>query len=296
MERPAHLPRRGPRRLHARRLAPAEHEPDHGERRIEALEHVLDVALFTRSTRGFALTPQGQALLARIEEVEVAAIDVETEATRLIRDLSGSIRVTAPEAIMSLVVGPTMLHFRALHPEVRFESLSSETRVNMEKGEADIAFRATDAPLEGDALIALRLPDVKWGVFGSDADLEKHGKPDRMEALQDHAILAFSGMVATLHFSICFLSYVRGEQVVTTCNSIPNMAGAVRSGLGVGLLPLMTGVTTPGLVLCFPPPVETDSKWYILAPPDAYRQPRIRSFMAFAAERIRHDKSGWLRT
>jgi DNA-binding transcriptional LysR family regulator len=57
-------------------------------RRIEALEHALDVALFTRSTRGFALTPQGQALMGRIEAVEVAAIDVETEATRLVRDLS----------------------------------------------------------------------------------------------------------------------------------------------------------------------------------------------------------------
>jgi DNA-binding transcriptional LysR family regulator len=264
-------------------------------RRIEALEDALHVALFTRSTRGFALTPQGQALMGRIEAVEVAAIDVETEATRLIRDLSGSIRVSAPEALMTLVVGPTMLDYRALHAEVRFESLSSETRVNLEKGEADIAFRATNGALEGDTLIALRLPDIKWGVYCSDGYLERHGKPAKMEALQGHAVVAFNGLVATLHFSICFMSYVRGEQVVTTCNSIPNMAGALRSGLGVGLLPLAIGMTTPGLVLCFPPPVETDSKWYILAPPDAYRQPRVRSFMAFAAERIRKDKSGWLR-
>ncbi len=58
-------------------------------RRIEALEHALGLGLFTRTTRGFAQTPQGQALMARMEAVEVAALDVEVEATRLTRDLTG---------------------------------------------------------------------------------------------------------------------------------------------------------------------------------------------------------------
>ena len=103
-------------------------------RRIEALEHALGLALFTRTTRGFALTPQGQALMTRTLAVEVAAIDVETEATRLTRDLSGLIRVTSPEAMMTHSVSPIMLAYRALHPEVRFESLSDEHRMNLEKG------------------------------------------------------------------------------------------------------------------------------------------------------------------
>jgi DNA-binding transcriptional LysR family regulator len=66
-------------------------------------------------------------------------------------------------------------------------------------------------------------------------------------------------------------------------------------GLSVGLLPVMVAMTTPGLVLCFPHPVETDSMGYFMASPDLYRHPRVRSFMAFAAERIRQDTSSWLR-
>lgn len=263
-------------------------------RRIAALEHAFGLALFTRTTRGFSLTPQGQALLQRIEAVEVAARDVEIDATRLTRDLSGSIRVTAPDAIMTHAVSPTILAYRALHPEVRFESLSAEHRVNLEKGEADIAFRAGRAPT-GDTLIAMRLPNVTLGVYCSVEYGQRNGKPATMGDLKDHAIVAYSGVVATLPFSIHFMSFVRGEQVTTTCNSIPNLFGALRAGLGVGLLPLMIGMTAPGLVLCFPPPVETDSPWWLLASPDAYRQPRVRSFMAFAAQRIRQDKSGWMR-
>ena len=264
-------------------------------RRIEALEHALGLALFTRTTRGFAPTPQGQALMTRIVAVEIAATNVETEATRLTRDLTGSIRVTSAEAILTHAVSPIMLAYRALHLEVRFESLAAEHRMNLEKGEADIAFRATNGALTGDTLISHRLPDIKWGVYCSDGYVGANGKPSAMDDLKEHAIVAYNGLAATLHFSIWFMSFVRGEQVATTCNSIPNMSGALRAGLGVGLLPVMVGMTTPGLILCFPPPVKTDSTWWIVASPDAYQQSRVRSFMSFAGERIRHDKSGWLR-
>ena len=264
-------------------------------RRVEALEHALELALFTRTTRGFALTPQGQALLAKIEAVEVAALDVEVEATRLTRDLSGSIRVTAPEALMTHTISPIMLGYRTLHPEVRFENLLAEHRVSLEKGEADIAFRAANGELGGDTLISVRLPNIMWGVYCSEDYVARNGEPTSMNDLKDHAIVAHSGLVATLHFSRAFMSFVPEAQVATTSNSTLNMAGAVRAGLGVGLLPLLVGNATPGLVLCFPPPVETDSQWWLVASPDAYRQPRVRSFMAFAADRIRQDKSAGLR-
>lgn len=264
-------------------------------RRIEALEHSFGLALFTRTTRGFALTPQGQALLHKIEAVEVTALDVEVEATRLTRDLSGSIRVTAPEAMMTHLVSPIMLAYRTFHPEVRFENLSAEHLISLEKGEADIAFRATNSELGGDTLISVRMPSIKWGVYCSEAYGERNGVPQSMNELKDHAVVAYSGVAATLHFSRTFMRFVSDAQVSTTSNSIPNMAGAVRAGLGVGLLPLMVGLATPGLVLCLSPPVETDSHWWLMASPEAYQQPRVRSFMSFAAERIRNDTSGGLR-
>jgi DNA-binding transcriptional LysR family regulator len=265
-------------------------------RRIEALEHALGLGLFTRTTRGFALTPQGQALLQKVEVVETAALDVDVEATRLTRDLSGSIRVTAPEAMMTHTISPIMLAYRTLHPEVRFENLSAEHRISLEKGEADIAFRAAQGDLGGDTLISVRLPSIMWGVYCSEVYSTRHGVPRSMNDLKDHAIVAYSGLVATLHFSRVFMSFVSDTQVATTSNSTLNMAGAVRAGLGIGLLPLLVGQATPGLMLCFPPPIETDSNWWLVASPEAYQQPRVRSFMAFAAERIRQDKSGGLRT
>ncbi len=260
-------------------------------RRISALEHALGVTLFDRDTRGYALTPQGTALQCRAETVEVAAFDLETEAARLTRDLTGGIRVTAPEAIMTHVVSPAITAYHAIHPEVRFEYLSAETRLNLERGEADIAFRAGDK-ISGDTLVHQRLPDICWSAYCSETYIEANGAPVSPTDMAQHSIVAYGGLIAMQPFSIWFMTFVRGEQIVATCNAIPNMGGALRSGLGVGLLPCLHGDATPGLVRCYPPPPELDSPWWLVAPHEAYLQPHIRSFMAFAAAEIRRERRG----
>ena len=260
-------------------------------RRIAALEHALGVTLFDRDTRGYALTPQGTALQCRAEAVEVAALDLETEATRLTRDLTGVIRVTAPESIMTHVVSPLITAYRVLHPEVRFEYLSAENRLNLERGEADIAFRAGDT-ITGDTLVHQRLPDICWSAYCSETYVAANGAPASTTDLAQHSIVAFGGAIAMQPFSIWFMTFVRGGQIVATCNSIPNMAGVLRSGMGVGLLPCLHGDATPGLVRCFPPPPELDSPWWLAASHEAYLQPRIRSFTAFAAAEIRRERRG----
>lgn len=94
-------------------------------RRVQVLEHGLRLTLFDRDTRGYALTAQGAALVARAEAVEAAAQQVALEAEWLTRDLTGVIRVTAPEAIMTQIVTPIITAYRVQHPEVRFECLSA---------------------------------------------------------------------------------------------------------------------------------------------------------------------------
>ena len=258
-------------------------------RRVQVLEHGLGLTLFQRDTRGYALTTQGAALVARAEAVEAAAQEVALEAERLTRDLTGVIRVTAPEAIMEHVVSPIITAYRAQHPEVRFEYLSAEHRLNLEKGEADVAFRAADR-LVGDTLIGQRLPDICWSVYCSDSYAAAQGMPRSLAEVKDHSVVAYAGGPAMQPFSIRFMTHVRGEQVVATCNTIPNMAGVLRSGMGVGLLAVFDGEATPGLVQCFPPPPEMDSTWWLVAAPEAHKLPRVRSFMAFAADRIRQDR------
>lgn len=226
--------------------------------------------------------------MSRAEAVEAAAQEVELEADRLTRDLIGVIRVTAAEGIMTHVVSPLITAYRSIYPEVRFEYLSAEEQLAFERGEADMAFRAGKVRV-GETLIGRRLPDIPWAVYCSDAYAAANGRPNSLADLSDHTVVAYSGPPSQQPFSILLMSHVRDDQVVATCNTVPNMTGVLRTGTGIGMLDVFDGDGTPGLVQCFAPPPEMASPWWLVAAPDAYRQSRVRSFMAFAADRIRKD-------
>ena len=104
-----------------------------------------------------------------------------------------------------------------------------------------------------------------------------------MEDLRHHSIVAY-GAPGDAEILDLVHELRGGEQVVATCNSIPNMSGAWRSGMGVGLLACPTAMLTPGLVRCFPPPPTGDSPWWLVVSHEAHETPRVRNFMAFAAE------------
>lgn len=74
-------------------------------RRLAALEHGRGVTLFERSSRGYMLTSHGRAPVARVEAVEAATLNLQAEAARPARDLSGAIQVTATHPIMTHLSG-----------------------------------------------------------------------------------------------------------------------------------------------------------------------------------------------
>lgn len=255
-------------------------------RRMDELEHALGAPLFLRGARGSAITPQGQALLCRAEAVESAALTLDGEATRLRRNFSGEIRITAPEVIMSTFIGPLTLRFRVLHPDIRFDYLSAEHRLDLTKGDADIAFRAGDV-LEGDTLIQQALPPILWTLYCSANYEGRHGKPVGLAALEGHHILSYSGQMANLALLKTFMSHVRPVDLAGTSNSVANMAGMVRAGVGVSVLPCIVGDMYKDLSRCFPPPVDFGTPWWIVTAPEAHELPSVREFIAFAAQSLR---------
>lgn len=255
-------------------------------RRIDVLEHALGTSLFVRGARGSQLTEHGQALLPRAEAVEAAALRVDNEASRLRRDLSGEIRVTAPEAIMQLFVGPLTLRFRELHPEVRFDYISAEHRLDIAKGEADIAFRAGGV-LEGDTLVCQALPDIAWTAYGSESFARRRGLPTAVTALAGFPTVGYAGSITTMQHLKAFMCHVRPEDLAGSSNNVPNMTGMIRAGVGIGVLPCMVGDMQPDLLRCFPSPAGLSTPWWIVSSREASELRRVREFMSFAADQVR---------
>lgn len=255
-------------------------------RRMESLEQALRLRLFERTTRGFALTDQGQALREAALAMAEAAQGVERRAEALGRSLSGTIRVTAPELVMNDLVAPIAAEFRRTHPEVLFDYDASERFVDLAAGEADLAFRGVNAPTD-ERLWGLKASEVAWSVYCSEAYAAAHGVPRGIGEVRDHAVVAYVGPAGRRPGDAWFMSHVDPARVVGSSNTVTNVTGLLRSGIGVGCLPCRHGDLEPGLLRCFAPPAEMMTALWILTTPELSRTPRLAAFIRFAAERIR---------
>jgi DNA-binding transcriptional LysR family regulator len=255
-------------------------------RRIDALEHALGTTLFTRGARGSELTEQGEAIRPHAEAVERAALAVDGEAGRLQRDTGGAIRVTAPETIMLTLVGPLTRRFREQRPDVRFDYVSAEHRLDLAQGDADVAFRAGGV-LDGDTLVCQALPDIHWTVYCSHAYASRHGTPCSMADLAGHPTVNYADSIAGTEHLKHFVSLVRPQDVAGTSNNVTNMAGMIRAGVGIGILPMMVGDVQRDLVRCFVPPGNVATPWWIVASREANKLRRVRDFMSYAADETR---------
>ena len=255
-------------------------------RRMDVLEHGLGAALFVRGARGSDLTEFGQSLLPHAEAVERAALGLDGEAGRLLRDHAGEIRITAAEAVMAVFIGPLTLRYRLLHPDIRFDYLSAEHRLDLTKGEADVAFRAGGV-LEGDTLISIALPDIFWTAYCSVGYAARQPLPSGLADMAGHPCIGFAGRIAGIPHVKAFMDIVQDADLVGTSNNVPNMTGMARAGLGIGLLPCFVGDMQPDLRRCYPPPPTMMTPWWVVVAPEAWALPRVRDFVGHAAKTLR---------
>ncbi|EYD77160.1 transcriptional regulator, LysR family [Rubellimicrobium mesophilum DSM 19309] len=255
-------------------------------RRMEVLERCLGLRLFDRTTRGHRLTEQGQALCEAAQPMREAAEALSRRAEVLGRSLQGTIRVSAAEVVFSHLVAPIVAEFRREHPEVRIEYDSSEGFVDLAAGEADLAFRAMVAP-DDERLVARKLADVAWAVYCSRAYAATHGMPESIEAVRAHAVVAFTGPVGERPGDLWFMSHADPAQVAGRSNTVSNLTGVLRAGIGVGCLPCFHADAEPMLLRCFPPPPEMTTAIWLLTTPERRKVPRIEAFVRLAALRFR---------
>lgn len=255
-------------------------------RRIEVLEHQLGLSLFIRTTRGYALTEQGRAILAAAEPMQAAAEALELVAGGVCRALTGTIRVTAPEIVLVQLVAPIAAEFRAQHPEVMIEYLSLDTFADLVHGEADIAFRSTEAPLD-DGLVGRKVGEFGWTVYCSTDYAARHGMPASVAEVSAHPVVTLGGQAGERPGTRWLMKHVDPKSVVAVSNTVPGLGGILRTGAGVGPLPCLHGDREPGLRRCFPPPPEMRASFWLLTSEQRRNVPRIAAFTEFAARSIR---------
>src|SRR3954447_18361829 len=77
-------------------------------RRIAALEAALGLPLFDKRQAGYALTPAGEHLVDRAQQVEASALAFSEAANAHARDLSGTVRITSEDSYGTGLLSPLL--------------------------------------------------------------------------------------------------------------------------------------------------------------------------------------------
>lgn len=251
-------------------------------RRVAQIEAFLGVALFERKQSGYVPTLNGLCAAETGERIEQEVCDLQSAMAAAQRALAGTVRLTASELLANSIITPCLLSFQKLNPGVHVELIADDRRLNLARGEADIALRAGSRP-EGAGIVMRRMPGAAWALYCSRAYATEHGMPRSREEIRDHAIIGMEGRMAQIPGPQWLSDAATGAQIRFRSNSLVNLASNLRAGLGVATLPCIVGDSESELVRCFPPPPELEAELWLIVREDLRSTPHIRAFADYLA-------------
>lgn len=253
-------------------------------RRIAALEQALGEKLFERAAGGYRLTEVGSAMVPNAERVEMEVESFGRMVAQRSRKLLGVIRVTTNDVLADCLLTPWLREFSQRFPVVQVETIITDRKLDISRGEADIALRGGRSKVEGEDLVVRRLATGRWGVYCSRAYAADNGKPTEPADLARHPIIGGAGDLARFEPEFVRIAKANGAVVRQASSSILNIAGAIRSGLGVGGIPCILGELDPDLERCF---VFSDADYdlVLITREEMRNLPHVRAFNDFIASR-----------
>jgi DNA-binding transcriptional LysR family regulator len=215
-------------------------------RRVAALEDSLGAKLFRRLTTGSELTPAGERFLAVAERMEADMIAARSELAGGDEDISGTVRIGAPDGFGVAFLASRLGALTAQHRELKIQLVPVPRSFSLSRREADIAI-TTERPSEG-RLVAQKLVDYSLGLYASRAYAEANGLPATHVELKAHRLV---GYVPDLVFSPS-LAYAQefssDWDAAFSISSALGQVEAVRSGAGIGILHAFIARSLPDLV------------------------------------------------
>lgn len=159
-------------------------------RLLNALEARLGVRLIERSTRRSVPTEAGRRLVERARKLLQDYRDASDSATGDAANLKGALRIGAPLIFGRRYLAPVIADFLSAHPDLRVDLRLSNALADLRDGAMDVALRIGTV---GDAdLVARPLGSVRHVLVGSPGYFERAGRPQDVDRLSEHALLAMA--------------------------------------------------------------------------------------------------------
>jgi DNA-binding transcriptional LysR family regulator len=256
-------------------------------RRINALEKSLGVRLFDRQTTGSVLTAAGDRLYKAAEEVEAQLLRAQSDLSRSDVELSGTVRIAAPDGFTTLFLCSRLGLFKTRYPSLTVQLVPMSRTFSLSKREADLAI-TIEKPEEG-RLSVRKLIDYSLHFYAAKTYLAEHGIPQRLEDLEHHCLITY---VQDLIFAdqLNFMPELYGPTYRRLeCSTAVGQLEAVRGGAGIGILHDYAAYRDERLQIVLPGTVFERSYW-IVTHLDMRELSRVRAMAEFIIAEVGAQK------
>jgi DNA-binding transcriptional LysR family regulator len=217
---------------------------------IRALEDVLGVVLFRRTSRGLELTGEAQAGLDPLRE-GFLRFEESVQAMQA-GQASDKYTIAAPREFYAQWLAPRLASFRAANPTVRFSLIGGE-EVDFTEANLDLAIRLIDGP--GD-LEGVPLADPMRVLVAAD------GAPDDWITWPDHKL-------------------PEGAEAMLEVSNAGQAMSSALGGMGKAVLPLLLvqQAIVEGRLRQLADPEPSRRTYWLVAPRPQWRQKKVRALV-----------------
>ncbi|MBL1406397.1 MAG: LysR family transcriptional regulator [Rhizobiales bacterium] len=232
-------------------------------RRIKSLEQSLSTQLFERQPSGYFITSSGRELLEHAENIEANVIAAENAVVDKRMQLSGPVRVAAPEGIAAFAIAKAAQQLCDKNPSLKIQLVTNAQRYSLSKREAD--FLVTVSRPKAGRIKIQKIVDVPLHIYGTRDYLEN--KPP-VNSLEDLKKLSYISYVPEL-LPEKELDYLSDLSVALdpqlTATSVHVQAAAILNNAGIGIMHDFMAAPHASLVKLLPDEISlTRTLWGVV--------------------------------
>ncbi|MCG7492153.1 LysR family transcriptional regulator [Thalassobius sp. Cn5-15] len=256
-------------------------------RRIARFEEQMGAPLFAKSPQGYALTDAGQRLLVHAERAEQAMTGAVEELAGQSGNLSGTIRIGAPDGCANFLLPRVCAKIAEANPDLNIQIVALPRLFNLSKREADMAI-GVSAPEASTRLTVQKITDYKLYLAAARGYLMKHPRIQSLKDLKDHQMV---GYIPDMIFDkeLDYLGELGIGHVNMASNSVSVQFNALRAGAGIGVVHGFVLSNAPRLRKVLGDEVSLTRSFYLIRHADDRRLERMNRFADALSEGLRAE-------
>jgi len=261
-------------------------------RRLHKLEESIATKLFDRTQEGHVLTADGELLLQSACKMEQDAQHAIDSIHNNNEENCGLVRIGATEALGNFFISPNLLKLQQQHPKIDIHLLLFSRFVKISRNEADIAI-AVERP-KSTSMIVSKLCDYKLQLYVHqdylDKNVDKYPQGIALDQLAQHKWVTY---VDNLLFTEQ-LSYLKELDQYLSSELNPNFSStsiisqyfAIKSGLGIGILPCFLADQDKELVKLHSEDISISRSFWLVTHPESKRLSHVNTVWQYLKDLV----------